>query len=815
MSRIIATLCTLGLLALAIVAWTTHERASAHADVVLFSTLQPGCPIIVPERATEAEQRAAQLLQSTLAASAGRSAGDFPIRVEALRSRGAAIHVGATRRSPSAQPPRPPRPPHDNAVHLVVEAGAAYLRADRREIIEAAASWFLEHHVGAHWFMPGPLGVHVPRRAELKLASGVVTSRPGFVSRDLGTRGEEGAEWHRRNRLEARFDHGHALNRIFRREDLVARPEMAPMRNGVRYLPRSDADYNWQPDLLQPAAVAHAAAAAVRAFDADPRRLSFSLSENDSFRFDDSLATLAAVAPPRFFRHRPDYSDLMFRFANEVAARVAPRHPDRYLPTYAYYWTENTPRFPVAKNVVPFLTADRSLWMYPEFAAEDRALIERWCRSGAEMVGVYDYFYGSPFLVPRPTLWAPGESIPFEFRAGVRAFFGEMNPNWALDGPKPWLAAQLLWSPGKNPAELLETYFREFWAEAAAPMRAFYAECDEAWRALRDPPRWIRYYEDDDQARIFPPERLRRLRAHLETASGAARTATVRERVRFVTEGFSVTEAFARFCVAREQAAAAADPVAAIAAWDGFRAARREFMAEWAAVQRAQPFAIGMQEPEIYLRWTVDGRIARALDSTPEGRARLRAEPERTLLALGATPGELEALFTRGRECLRDPQWRDLEVRPVGSSATVEWAPTGRAWNGSGEPWETRRVSLGRRDDGAGVLRFRGVRYEQIRQWVPATPDALYVARLDAYAKSSPGTSVTLLLSFLDDQQKHIGLGQHDRVVAAESAARHELCLVRRAPPNARWIGMGVIVQNQINDDFAELSGASLKMIER
>jgi len=44
---------------------------------------------------------------------------------------------------------------------------------------------------------------------------------------------------------------------------------------------------------------------------------------------------------------------------------------------------------------------------------------------------------------------------------------------------------------------------------------------------------------------------------------------------------------------------------------------------------------------------------------------------------------------------------------------------------------------------------------------------------------------------------------------SGEQATR--LQVIAKAPPGARWVGFGLRVLNQINDDFAEFSGASLR----
>lgn len=815
MRRALTWLLTLAVVVAAMAVW--HEGGPAPADggVALFSEAQRGITLVIPAAPLPEERRAAEQMRSTLAKASGLTPRHFPIRQEGGPTPRRALWIGATHHGRGFLP-RGARPPFDTAIGFRVQAGMAWVRSERRESIEAAVGWFLERHLGARWFMPGPLGEHVPRVSRRVLVAGEEVVRPGFVSRDLGVSGAEAREWYARNRLGTRFEHGHNLTTVFPAEDLRRVPEMAPMRQGRRYIPAGPGDIYWQPNLLSPAAVEHAAAAAMRAFDADPARLSYSLSTNDAFRYDDSHETLAAVAPARFFRHRPDYSDLVFRFTNAVADRVAARHPNRYLPAYAYYWCESAPGFPIARNVVPFLTADRSQWRHPEFAAEDRALIERWTRSGAEIVGVYDYFYGAPFLSPRPTLYAVRETIPFHHRAGVRAFYAEMNPNWALDGPKPWLAAQLLWSPESDPEKLLDLYYREFWAEAAEPMQAFFARCDGVWREQPTPPLWLRYYQDEDQAWIYSPAQRAALRGHLEEAARAARSEIVRARVAFAAAGFEVTEAYGDFWDARRQLSLLArpggEPGVLLGAWTNYRNARERFTATYARLRQAHPLAVASQNLEIYLRNEPDSRAARELLRSPEGKARLQ-ETGLAAQFVDAAPEEIERLLDGGTEQLRDPGWRDLRVLSVGSSAAVDWTEPGAAWIAHGEPWEGRTVEMRDGMNGGRVLRIAGCRTEQIFQWTTATGGTLYAARVNVRAKSSPGTAAFLIVNFLDEKQQHIGLGRVDRVPLDDAARDWELCVLARAPAQARYVGVSLRVMNQIGDDFAEFSGVSLRRL--
>jgi hypothetical protein len=90
----------------------------------------------------------------------------------------------------------------------------------------------------------------------------------------------------------------------------------------------------------------------------------------------------------------------------------------------------------------------------------------------------------------------------------------------------------------------------------------------------------------------------------------------------------------------------------------------------------------------------------------------------------------------------------------------------------------------------------------------------LYAAQATVRAKTSPGTATFLILSFLDEKGRHIGMGRVDRLPPDAALQSTELCVLARAPSNARWVGFGVRVLNQINDDFAEFSGASLRRLD-
>lgn len=363
----------------------------------------------------------------------------------------------------------------------------------------------------------------------------------------------------------------------------------------------------------------------------------------------------------RWFRGRPDLSNLVFEFTNRVAAEVARTHPDKYVGALAYYWCENAPDFPLHPNVIPFLTADRSQGYDEAFRAEELTLQRRWAsvkqkpesrnlkpeigspraehqadhethgthenqteesepvasgsalRSipppgekpnrekrvkqkpetgnlkpeirdpraehrappaaerangewdsqvsglssplsvGAERrLGLYDYLYGSGFLIPRVHTRLIADNLRQARRLGFTDYYAEVNPNWGLDGPMPWLVAQLLQDPEQSREVLLEEYYCRNFEEAAVPMRRFFERCERQWMHQPGRAYWLKHYRNESQARLFPSAVCRELRVLLEEAARQARAEGVKQRVRRVGDAFGVTERFVMFCEARD-----------------------------------------------------------------------------------------------------------------------------------------------------------------------------------------------------------------------------------------------------------------------
>ena len=494
---------------------------------------RPALPVFVAPTADADEIAAAGEWSGVLGKMCGVSSS--PVATEAAADfapLSPGVYIGGTAAGRALLAQHPPGDPDGFAIAVDVANRTVILAGATPQATGYAVDWFLERIGGVHWYFPGPLGEVIPARTRWSVPPGVMVEAPAYISRDLGgLSGGDDQTWARRNLLGERFAFIHNVANIFPTTLYDEHPEFFPLRAGVRARP-TDADAAvWQPDFSNPAVAAYAAAQARQFFDEHPNAPSFSLGLNDGVDFDEGPGTQALTMPRRWFRGRPDFSDLVFTFMNRAADDLAPAYPDKYLGCLAYYWCENAPTFSVRPQVLPYLTNDRSFYDQPEWAAVDLALINRWAHAGPKIIGIYDYYYGAPFAVPRIFIHAEIKSLRGAYAAGARAFTAELFPVWSYDALKAWLAARMLWNPDQDTAALEAQFYRDLYGPAAGDVRGFFEQAEAAWREQAGSPRWIKGYNDPYQSLIFSPERMQAMSAALTRAAGRQLTSVMHERL--------------------------------------------------------------------------------------------------------------------------------------------------------------------------------------------------------------------------------------------------------------------------------------------
>jgi hypothetical protein len=619
----------------------------------------------------------------------------------------------------------------------------------------------------------------------------------------------------------------HNLARVFPPSLYAQHPEYFPLVSGERLRPASTGPVNWNPDLGNPAVARHAAEAARLYFRTHPQAESFSLGVNDGLIFGESPDTLALVTPTAWFRGRPDYSRLVFTFLNRAATDLARTQPDKYLGALAYYWAEDVPDFAVLPQVLPFLAEDRAQGYDAAFRQEEFRLQDRWGQAGPRRLGLYDYLYGSGFLIPRIQTRLVAENIRHARRAGFTDYYAEANPNWGLDGPMPWLVAQLLEDPERSAEKLLDEYYLRFFGRAADPMRRFFERCEEQWMRQPGPPYWLKHYRNESQADLFPSAVCRELRGLLNEAAQAADSPEVKARVAFVSDTFGLTERFVAFCetrtaLARRQLRGGLAGEAAALEIRQYVEARSALISIAVRLRWTQPLAIYPASLDDFLRDDpVFGATEDALETTrrlspaqlnslvealardesPQVQAALQAWRERSagVARERAEDGSLEGPVVPGRRIAGLAYGLDLPA----------------AWSSKNEPVQDQEALLlpGAAHGGGVGLHLAGSADTALFQWTEALPGRLYDATVYVRGRVSSGTIVALTLGWLDAGQRPVGNVLLARLPEGDWSGWVRLRQGGVAPAGARWVGIGVRVQHQVAGDWVDVDDFSLREI--
>ncbi len=491
MPRILALACLLLL--------SVSVRAGGLFDAGVWA------PIMLPAEPEVDELSAAR----TLADWCERVTGVRPeTRYEAkgVRSPALAIYVGRTAAARSAGV-KAPAEEGDSARRAVV-GQSVFLLGNSPGATRIAVGRFCEQHLGVFFAFPGELGADWQLRYQIGFP-GPDEFRPDFRWRQLSGLNELSEDWAFSVGFGRAPAFSHGLYRIFDPKIYRQESMLFPMVDGKAVEPKGDAlDPN--PHLDNPRAPEIGAKYAREFFKQNPDAFSVPFGVNDTLKFDDSAESEG------WYRDRPVRTDYVFGFYNAVADSAwAPdgdlkgeRHA---IGALAYLQTTRAPSIKLRPSIFPWVCADRTGYADPGFAAQDRANLAAWAKSGVSRLGVYDYLYGAEVASPRVNLTALIQSIHATYSAGARGWYAEAYPLWAFDAPKLWVAAKLLENRMANTAELRRAWFARAYGPAAEEMTAVYAQIEAAWK--RDAiaggkDQFLRHFHDQRGALVLSAEEI-------------------------------------------------------------------------------------------------------------------------------------------------------------------------------------------------------------------------------------------------------------------------------------------------------------------
>lgn len=386
---------------------------------------------------------------------------------------------------------------------IIPRGDSVYLVGETPVATRHAVAKFLTRNFGVEFVFPGEDGAEWTPQRFVKFPKGTFSYVPAWTWRSIGVNGEANNEWAKNLGFGVRPQFSHNLHRIFTPEVYSQYPQLAPQCFG-KTLARRKGGHAPQPNLANPLAEEISLAAAKTYFSENPDATMFSLGINDCSSWDESAdaGKIYGNAPFRWIRGRPNRADYFWGHVNRVAHAIAKESvlSDKKIAAIAYLDCLDAPTFPLAKNVLPVICSDRANWAFPQFEAEEKALMTRWAKSGVETWGIYDYYYGNPFFFPRIFFKAQAESLKFAYENGARLFYAEIFPQIPWDAPKIWLLAKLLENPSVVPAAELENFYALAYGKAAEPMRKFFELFEKKWSGQGGQIRWIKGWRNENSA---------------------------------------------------------------------------------------------------------------------------------------------------------------------------------------------------------------------------------------------------------------------------------------------------------------------------
>ncbi|WP_308984418.1 DUF4838 domain-containing protein [Thalassobacterium sedimentorum] len=700
-----------------------------------------------------------------------------------------------------------------NALYLLLSedggqtGGAFSITRDRTRIMVRGAdesAWrhalyaIMEDMLGARWYWADELGFEWAAVTRLFFPDRPWCEEPSFVQRRFHP---VSTDFARRNRLNSIYSFNHNLARVFTQELFEQHPEVFAEVNGRRKAPRGHGGTDPQPDFTEHRAVELAAQAALSHFRAHPESTSFSLSINDNVLFDTGPATEASVRPLRYFRGRPNYTDLVFTFMNRVAELVfdeggawtSSKGEDRYLTALAYYWTEPAPSIPIHPRVMPVLTSDRAQWHDPAFRQQDRQLIRAWVDSGAERVATWDYYFGAPYPYPRQFNQWVGESLRFMADEGVDVFFSQLPAFWGLDGAKAWLGAKLLWDAQQEVGVLLDEYYERFFGVASMPMRAFYELAENYRNEHEGQAEWIKLYKDESSIALFSSQVLQQMRDQLSAAERILREAApvsppgrldagrFLARVKVVSEAFRLTELYAAFNQSRLALVSACLDAAPKARIEALLHAYRD-----ADTAYRSYFEAYFDDASVY------APVRKHLELG-------QSSPER--LARGVLEGAPEEFRSLSQ---------DASLQHVGEELRNFLGPTlpeVEGWNFDYRASEHFKVEASHHASGRDAgLRVSGADIVSIFRTFPVVSNKSYALRLTGSWKVSLDNRVHLHVIWLDREGRTLQAEMPLRLPIEHRAEPVPIHLPFDAPSNAYDLRVRIVVSRQYPGDYLDLS---------
>ena len=388
----------------------------------------------------------------------------------------------------------------------------------------------IEHHPGTH-NCTTPYELHIPD---------IALRYMGHLSR-----GDLGGNWGLRNgltdtRYVDRINGSHNLHRIVSQHQ-----QFYPLLKGKPQL--TPGPVTWQPCLSATGLVEHATAAATYFFAQYPTKTAFSLGINDGEDWCECDACLKLLPSDQQTLPASDrwWSVPYWTFVNAVAANLAKSHPDKRVGALAYTNVEAPPPFRLMSNVSVLLCDDAGSHFDPKQRTLSLQRMDVWTQRCSQVTR-YGYAGLASWIFPRYCRDEMAADIRNATDHGIRRFYLETRWVKWIDGPLPWIIAQLLQDPSQNEKELQKEFCLNSFGPAGATMNNYFDYLQHVWSSAPSGKWFDGLYQIEEQAKRYPHGVRKQMTELITQAKQEANDdPIIQDRINTITDPLEVAFAFA------------------------------------------------------------------------------------------------------------------------------------------------------------------------------------------------------------------------------------------------------------------------------
>jgi hypothetical protein len=447
---------------------------------------------------------------------------------------------------------------------------------------------FLEQQ-GCRWYFPGPLGEVVPGRGGLAVRLGEQRHSPDFVQREIGLSpmedidAEAMIDWAAKNRLNRIFGlrdvqvqksypgvpsdvwrkRGghmqwqwicHNFKWMFDNErDFADHPDYFPLYKGRRI--KIGSQGGGVPCLSNPGVIQRCADFANAWFDRHPEGMIVPLWPGDGAVKWCECPQCRKLGGENFMPgKRGSMTRRLVTFTNEVAKRVRPKHPDRYLlcPAYSTYVAPE-PDLSLEPNVLVQYCLHGCYAHSPDTCsanANARQQIETWARQAKGRMGLWDYFllgdhYSKAVTNPAwlPLTFRIADTMAYLHKLGFRYYFTQASAKYWKHNILPFYAtAKLTWNSKLKGPDLITDFCGRFYGPAGPAMQELYTLVETSAQASD----WHPVIYSDvahPSPKVFTPSVIAQIETWLTRAEKACQHPMFAQRVALVRKSFGFVKA--------------------------------------------------------------------------------------------------------------------------------------------------------------------------------------------------------------------------------------------------------------------------------